>query len=61
MFALEMMCAGYTIAMGIMVLTSDGKISAGYAVVPMILTFVFTVLLMINAKEYVKGYIKNSQ
>ena len=61
MFALEMMCAGYTIAMGIMVLNRDGKISAGYAVVPMILTFVFTVLLMINAKEYAKGYIKNGQ
>ena len=54
LFSLEMVCCGYTIAMGIMVLQSDGKLSAGYAVIPMLITFVFSVLVVINAKDYVK-------
>ena len=54
LFSLEMVCCGYTIAMGIMVLQSDGKLSAGYAVIPMLITFVFSGLVVINAKDYVK-------
>ncbi len=52
-FSLEMICCGYTIAMGIMVLMGDGQISAGYAVIPALITFVFSVILAINAKDYV--------
>ena len=52
--SLEMACAGYTIAMGIMVLKGDGQISAGYAVIPAFITAVFSVMLCINAKGYVK-------
>lgn len=53
LFSLEMLCCGFTIASGILVLTSNGQISAGYAVVPMFLTFVCSVALIINAKDYV--------
>ena len=52
-FSLEMICCGYTIAMAIMVLMGDGQISAGYAVIPALITFAFSVILAINAKDYV--------
>ena len=52
-FSLEMICCGYTIAMAFMVLMGDGQISAGYAVIPALITFVFSVILAINAKDYV--------
>ncbi len=54
LLSLEMVCAGYTIAMGIMVLKGDGLISAGYAVIPAFITAVFSVMLFINAKGYLK-------
>lgn len=50
--SLEMICCGFTIASGILVLKSDGQISVGYAVVPMFITFIFSVALIINAKDY---------
>lgn len=52
LFALEMLCCGYTVA--IMVLSSDGSISAMYCVVPMFITFVYSIVLVINAKDYVR-------
>ncbi|MCR5335216.1 MAG: helix-turn-helix domain-containing protein [Synergistes sp.] len=55
LFSLEMICCGYTIAMVIMVLKGDGAISAVYAVIPALLTFVFSVILVINAKDYVRN------
>ena len=54
-FSLEMICCGYTIAMAFMVLMGDGQISAGYAVIPSLITFVFSVILAINAKDFVKN------
>lgn len=54
LFALEMLCCGYTIAVGIMVLISDGRISAIYCVVPMFITFVFSVIFLLNAMNYVR-------
>ena len=57
LFSLEMICCGYAIAMVIMVLTSDGHISAGYVVVPMLITIVFSIILVINAK----GFAANEQ
>ncbi|MBR3357256.1 MAG: helix-turn-helix transcriptional regulator [Solobacterium sp.] len=53
LFSLEMICCGYTIAMVIMVLKGGGQISAGYAVVPALITIAFSVLLAFNAKDYV--------
>ncbi len=55
LFSLEMICCGYTIAMVIMVLKGDGQISAGYAVIPALITVVFSVILVINAKDYVRN------
>lgn len=60
LFSLEMLCCGFTIASGILVLNSNGQISAGYAVVPMFLTFVCSIALIINAKDYV-GKIQRQQ
>ncbi len=54
LFSLEMVCCGYSIASAVLVLTSNGQISAGYAVVPMFLTFVCSIGLIINAKNYVR-------
>lgn len=50
-FGLEMVCCGITIT--ISVLSSNGQVSAGYAVISMIFTFVFSIALIINAKDYV--------
>ena len=58
LFSLEMLCCGFTIAL--LVLNSKGQISAGYAVVPMFLTFVCSIALVINAKDYV-GKIQRQQ
>jgi transcriptional regulator with XRE-family HTH domain len=53
LFSLAMLCCGFTIASGILVLKSNGQISPGYAVIPTFLTFVCSVALIINAKDYV--------
>ena len=54
LFGLEMLCAGYTIGVAAIVIKSGGKISAGYAVIPMLITFVFSVFIVMNAKEHVR-------
>ena len=54
LFSLEMICCGYTIAMVIMVLKGEGQISAGYAVIPALITVVFSAMVVINAKDYVR-------
>lgn len=51
LFSLEMICCGYTIAIAIMVLKGDGQISAGYVVIPALITFAFSVILAVNAKR----------
>ena len=53
LFGLEMICCGYTLGAATLVLKSNGEISAGFAVVPMFISFFFSILLMINAKEYI--------
>ena len=60
-FGLEMVCCGITLCAGCWVLSSNGQVSAGYAVIPMIFTFVFSVALIINAKDYVVGLQRNSR
>lgn len=52
-FGLEMVCCGITICAGAWVLGSNGQVSAGYAVIPMIFTFVFSIVLIVSAKDYV--------
>ena len=54
LFSLEMVMCGYTIGSAVLVLRSEGKISAGYAVIPMFVAFLFSVALIINAKDYVR-------
>jgi hypothetical protein len=40
--------------MVIMVLKGEGQISAGYAVIPALITVVFSAMVVINAKDYVR-------
>ncbi|MGN0395854.1 MAG: helix-turn-helix domain-containing protein [Coprococcus sp.] len=58
LFSLEILCCGFAIASGILVLNSNGQISVGYAVVPIFLTFVCAVALVINAKDFVRKVTK---
>ena len=51
-FALEMVCCGITIGAAILVLRSNGTISAGFAVIPMFISFLMSAALIINAKDY---------
>ncbi len=61
-FGLEMVCCVITICACGWVLSSNGQVSAGYAVIPMIFTFVFSIALVMNAKDYViRLQRKNSQ
>jgi len=53
-FTLEMVCCGITIGSGILILRSNGTISAGYAVIPMFIAFISSVALIINAKDYTR-------
>ncbi len=53
LFGLELLCCGYTIGSAVLILKSNGQISPGYAIIPMILTFVFSLMLVINAKDYI--------
>jgi transcriptional regulator with XRE-family HTH domain len=61
-FGLEMVCCGMTIWAVGWVLNSNGHVSAGYAVIPMIFTFVLSIALVMNAKDYIiRLQRKNSQ
>ncbi len=61
LFSLEMVMCGYTIGSGVLVLKSNGQISAGYAVVPMFFSFIFSIALIINAKSYVRNITMRKQ
>lgn len=50
--SLEMVCAGYTIASAVFVLLGDGQINAGFAVISMFITFIFSVLVLINLSVF---------
>lgn len=52
MFALEMLCCGFTIA-SIILIESDVKISLWFAAIPLAMTVAYSVLLVINAKRYI--------
>ena len=53
MFALEMLCCGFTIASIILIESSDVKISLWFAAIPLAMTIAYSVLLVINAKSYI--------
>jgi len=57
LFGLEMLCAGFTLGTVVLVLKSDGQISAGFAIIPMVITISFSILLVMNAKDYVRSFI----
>ena len=53
MFALEMLCCGFTMASIILIESSDVKISLWFAAIPLAMTIAYSVLLVINAKSYI--------
>jgi hypothetical protein len=55
LFSLEMICCGYTLGAATLVLKSNGEISALFAVIPMFLSFVFSFMVVQNAKNYVRN------
>ena len=54
MFVLEIMCGVLTLGLTVIVLQSECQISAVFAVIPMIITFAFSVMLIMNAKAYIR-------
>lgn len=54
MFDLEMLCCGFTIASIILIERSDVKISLWFAAIPLAMTIAYSVLLVINAKSYIR-------
>ena len=55
LFSLEMICCGYTLGAATLVLKSNGEISALFAVIPMFISFVFSFMVVLNAKNYVRN------
>ena len=53
MFALEMLCCGFTMASIILIESSDVKISLWFAAIPLAMTVAYSVLLVIDAKRYI--------
>lgn len=54
MFALEMLCCGFTIVSIILIESSDVKISLWFAAIPLAMTIAYSVLLVVNAKSYIR-------
>ena len=54
LFVLEIMCGVLTLGLMVIVLQSECQISAVFAVIPMIITFAFSVMLIMNAKAYIR-------
>ncbi len=54
MFALEMLCCGFTIVSIILIESSDVKISLWFAAIPLAMTIAYSILLVLNAKSYVR-------
>ena len=57
-FGLEMLFCGISICAGYLVLISNGQISVGYAVIPMIVTFSLSIGLLINVKDYLADLVR---
>ena len=54
LFALEMLSCGFTIGFVILALNSNEKISIWYSIIPFIFTISYSVLLVMNAKNYIR-------
>ena len=53
LFSLELICCGYTIAIMIFSLKSENKMSIWYVIIPFVITVFYSLLLVLNAKNYV--------
>lgn len=53
-FSLEWICCGYTIAVMIFSLQSENHMSIWYVLVPLLITVFSSVVLMLNAKDYIR-------
>jgi transcriptional regulator with XRE-family HTH domain len=52
LFALEILSCGFTVCFMIFAHNSDGKISMWFALIPFIITLSYSILLVMNAKDY---------
>ena len=55
LFGLEMFFCGFTIGAATLIVKSKEQISAGYAVIPMLICFIISNILLINIKK-IKDY-----
>ena len=53
LFTLEMICCGFTICFLIFSINSNGRVSAWFTLIPIIITMSYAILLIMNAKDYV--------
>ena len=53
LFSLELICCGYTIAIMIFSLQRENKMSIWYVIIPFVITVFYSLLLVLNAKNYV--------
>lgn len=53
LFALEILSCGFTVCFMIFAHNSDGKISMWFALIPFISTLSYSILLVMNAKDYI--------
>ena len=54
LLSIDMFLCGYTIASAVLVLYSGGQISAGFAVIPSLFTFVCSTLMCTYVTTYVR-------
>lgn len=53
LFTLETICCGFTICFLIFSINSNGRVSAWFTLIPIIITMSYSILLIMNAKDYV--------
>lgn len=56
LFTLEILCCGFTICFMIFAHNSDGKISMWLVLIPFIITLSYSILLVMNAKDYISKF-----
>ncbi|MEE0866493.1 MAG: helix-turn-helix transcriptional regulator [Clostridia bacterium] len=53
LFTLEMICCGFTICFLIFSINSNGNVNVWFTMIPIIITISYSILLIMNAKDYV--------
>ena len=53
LFTLEMICCGFTICFLIFSINSNGNVNVWFTMIPIIITMSYSILLIMNAKDYV--------